>query len=238
MQKILLIDDSPEQHVLTKSLLGHRFEILKAMNASEGKTILQKQTVDLVLLDVTLPDGDGFRIFSELKSIPGMRDVPIVFLTGKKAVQDRVVGFSLGADDYIVKPIEPLEFRARIEAKLEAIRTRKNIDEMIEKGRIRIDRKKFSAEIMNEDRSTKTLDLTPHEFKILVCFMLNEESVLSRNELMDQVWGRTVNVLDRTVDRHISALRKKLGSNSGVEIESVHGMGYRLVVSSRIERAA
>ncbi len=225
MQKILLIEDQLDAQLIVKALLGHRYQLILASTLGEALQSVEGQEFDLVLLDVQLPDGNGFEFFSQLRGLPQMKDVPIVFLTSKSEVNDKVAAFSLGAEDYIVKPFEPLEFRARVEARLAARLSRMQAREVLRKGRLELDRAMFKA-FARDGAKPRDLELTPHEFRLLTYFLQHEGIALTREQLMTAVWGGDIHVLERTIDRHISSLRRKLDAKFE-KLEPVHGLGYR-----------
>jgi DNA-binding response OmpR family regulator len=230
VQKVLLVEDQLEFQLVVKSILGETHEILIAPTGAAALRIAEEKSPDLVLLDISLPDINGLHLFSKLRGIAATKDVPIVFLTGKNEIADRVAGFSLGADDYIVKPFEPLEFQARIESKLRSRRTHKQSKELIRKGRLLIDSSMMKAFSTDPSGKPTDLGLTPHEFRLLVHFLKHEGHVLSRDQLMSAIWGENIHVLERTIDRHVSTLRRKLDAQHG-QIESVHGVGYRFTIA-------
>jgi len=235
MQKILLIEDQLDTQLIVKALLGHRYQLVLASTLKEALQTVdghEGQDVDLVLLDVQLPDGNGFDFFGQLRGLPRLKDVPIVFLTGKAEVNDKVAAFSLGAEDYITKPFEPLEFRARVESKLAARLSRMQMRDVVRKGRLELDRAMFKAFAVEAGGKTRDLELTPHEFRLLTLFLQHEGSVLSREQLMTAVWGGDIHVLERTIDRHVSSLRRKLDTKFE-KLEPVHGLGYRFVSISQ-----
>jgi DNA-binding response OmpR family regulator len=226
MRSILLIEDEPDIQLMVQDLLGQRHKLVMASTAADAFKAIEANSIDLVLLDVGLPDGDGFQVFSRLRAAPRLLEVPIIFLTGNCAVNDRVAAFSLGADDYIVKPFEPLEFRARIEAKMAVRILKLQKRDIVRKGRLELDRAMFKAFVHEESGTLRDLELTPHEFRLLIHFITHEDHVLSRDQLMTAVWGDEIHVLERTIDRHVSTLRRKLDEKFE-QLESVHGIGYR-----------
>ena len=230
MQNILLIEDQIEFHGLVRALLGHRFHVTAAANAAEALRRAESGKIDLVLLDVSLPDQDGFQLFAQLRALPGMNRVPIIFLTGRAQINDRVAAFALGAEDYIVKPFEPLEFRARVEAKLLAQASRETEARTIRKGGLLLEQERYRASVVDAKGDARDLGLTPHEYRLLQYFVQHEGHILARDQLMTAIWGTDVHVLERTIDRHVSALRRKLGDQNG-GVESVHGVGYRFTVA-------
>jgi two-component system response regulator ResD len=236
MQRILLVEDSPETIHLVKSSLGKLFHISSALNEREARELLERNAFDLILLDVVIPDGDGFRLCAELQNNDKTREIPVIFLTGKTDVSDKVIGFSVGADDYIVKPFHPLEFRARIEAKLNRIAGKKLSEQSIRKGALRVNVSFQKAFVVDGETETD-VGLTPIEFKLLFYFVRNEEHVLSREQLLSVIWGDNFEVIDRTIDKHISSLRQKLGHLCGY-IETVPRVGYRFTVLQKEQRRA
>ena len=238
MYSILLIDDSPEVLPLVKRALGPNYRISLAGNVAEGMQALTQADApfDLLLLDVMLPDGDGFSFCGQLRSMEPFKDLPVIFLTGKAQTADKVTGFSLGADDYIVKPFEPLELKARIDGKLQR-RQHSNSNDLFQKGHLRLQISTVRATHFSADHETD-LKLTPTEFKLLYCFMKNEGKVLTREDLLNVVKNDKGHILDRTIDKHISSLRKKLAPHVKY-IESIHGVGYRFyVVLDGLEKKA
>lgn len=225
MDQILLIEDQPESQFIVQALLGDRNEVITASTAAQAVEFIQRGKPDLILLDVGLPDGDGFNLYAKIRCYGGMGHVPIIFLTGRTGVSDRVAGLSLGADDYITKPFEPLEFCARIQAKLR----RKRESRLFRKGRFEFNHLMFKAFVVDDAGTRTDLGLTPHEFRLLFHFMSHERHILSRQQLITAAWGLEVHILERTVDRHISTLRQKLDARFET-IESVHGIGYRFSI--------
>lgn len=224
MHQILLVDDSKDCYDLISAALKSSFEVHWASNLNEAKALLTSRSFDLVLLDIMLPDGDGYQLCTMIQNLEQTKDVPVVFLTAKDEVTDKVMGFSLGADDYIVKPFQPLELRARVEGRLKKVRQRQAEEEVIWKNDLQINLSTQKAFIVKEGKK-EDLRLTPIEFKVLLCLARRESHVFSRDQLLTAVWGENVFVMDRSVDTYISKLRKKLGQRSHY-VQSIHGSGY------------
>jgi DNA-binding response OmpR family regulator len=231
VRRILLVEDEADQQLYAKKILGTQFQVICASSAAEAYQALRQQSFDLILLDIGLPEVDGFKFLSQLRAEDETKTIPVIFLSGKTDPSDKVMGFSLGADDYIVKPFEPREFRARVEARLKRHQENAEEDNHVIKGVLRFVLSKQRAHLI-ADKSETELGLTPNEFKILYLLASREGQVFSRAQLLDHAWGRGVHVLDRTVDRHISSLREKLGDYSHY-IESVHGEGYRFSLEKK-----
>lgn len=225
MSKILVIEDQVDFQMMIRTMLERNHQVVIASTVNDAQKKINEDDYDLVLLDVTLPDGNGFNLFTQFKAIPKMTDTPIIFLTGKSEVSDRVAGLSLGADDYIVKPFEPLEFVARVEARLKAKKLREEKQTVLKKGRFSLDLAQMKVFVESTTKDEQ-LDLTPSEFRLFHYFLTHEGHVLTRTQLVNHLWSYKTHVSDRTIDRHVSALRLKLDSNLE-KLESVRSMGYR-----------
>lgn len=209
--------------MLIQTCLGGEKHVIKATSLAEAREKLKDATYDLILLDVGLPDGDGLQFCSEIKNMPQHVQVPVFFLTGRSDTINKVMAFNLGAEDYIVKPFDPLELKARIEARIRKQTQPLNIKVY---GGIKIDFIRNLVELQNNDNTWEAIDLTLTEYKVLTFLVQNMDAVLSRNQIIEFVWGPSVHILDRNVDSHVSSLRKKLKSY-GAHIRAVHGLGYR-----------
>jgi DNA-binding response OmpR family regulator len=247
MYQLLVVEDAPDFQVMIQKILSPpNFHLKCVSTAAEAISVLGTGTFDLVLLDIVLPDGDGYKVCSRIQNDERTRSTPVFFITGKTDVYDKVMAFSLGADDYIVKPFDPLELRARVEAKLtkkkknqegtqeSALKnTPKNIDDTFRKGALKIDlgfQRAFAVEQDAKGSKQTDLRLTPAEFKLLHYLIKNEGKLCSRTQLLSAIWGRDVHVLEHNVYTHICALRRKLSGHAEY-IESVPRLGYRFVVS-------
>jgi DNA-binding response OmpR family regulator len=233
LQRILLIDDSPDVHLLVKaSLHSENVETFSAHSTEEALRLFRENRIDLILLDIGLPTSDGFELYTQLKVLPGFDNTSVIFLTAAQDVQSKVAAFELGAEDYIVKPFNVTEFRARIAARLKKIRSAQQGGSVFMLGTFELDLAAQKAFLVgtsagNQNRPRKELGLTPIEFKLLLLFCRNEGINLSREKILESVWGPEIHVYDRTVDTHVSSLRKKLLEQSKT-IQSVSGVGYRL----------
>lgn len=211
LASILIVDDEPSivsmlcMHI---SLAGHT--CLQATDAPQAKAVLLTHTPDIALLDVMLPGEDGFA----LCSVFTQRGIPVIFLTAKTAVQDRVYGLRLGAEDYILKPFEPAELLARIEVILRRARKPRYQDALLT-----VD---FTARTVH--RSGQSVALTVLEFDLLALLVQSAGQALTREALLARVWGYHYVGETRTVDVHVQRLRKKLNADC---IETVYKYGYR-----------
>lgn len=215
MSNILIVEDEAVINELIKRnliLVGHTCD--SAFDGKEALSRLEDRTYDLMILDIMLPETDGFEVMKQSKG------QPTIFLTARDSLMDRISGFSLGADDYITKPFEMLELLARVEAVLR--RTQKH-DRTFELDQIHINfdsRQVYQGNVI--------LDLTPKEYELLEVMIINRNIALSRERLLELVWGYDFEGGTRTVDVHIQKLRKKLGWDN--RIKTVYKLGYRLEV--------
>jgi len=215
MSKILIIEDEPAILLGLKDELSGEYEVLEAKDGTAGLEIALREQPDLILLDLILPDIDGFLLCQQLKE-KGV-DSSIIMLTARDQVVDKVRGLDLGADDYVTKPFSLDELKARIKAVLrrrELASVEEYKDETLE-----VDFKRYQAK-----RRQKPLKLSALEFKLLRFLVSQKGRLIPRKELLEQVWGYHIIPSTRTVDAHIVSLRKKIGKRY---ITTIHRAGYR-----------
>lgn len=223
--KILVVEDERDIVELLKyNLKQEDFEVDTVRNGADALQRAVDYPPDLILLDLMLPEVDGLIVCRLLKNDPRTKKIPIIMLTAKTDESDRVTGLELGADDYITKPFSPREVVLRVNAVLRRLNASKEPDEenQIETHGVVIDLDRH--QVMTEDGA---IDLTATEFKLITLFARSPGRVFNRDILMDVIWGQEYYGIDRTVDTHVSRLRRKLG-DFGKHIETVYGVGYRL----------
>jgi two-component system phosphate regulon response regulator PhoB len=219
---ILVIDDEKDLIELVRyNLEREGFEVRGALDGETGLAKAMQELPDVVLVDLMLPGIDGLEVCRLLRAESRTAGIPLIMLTAKAAESDRVVGLELGADDYVTKPFSPRELTARVRALLRRTSPRREPPATIRRGDLAIDLGR--REVTCGDTAVM---LTATEFRLLHFLASHPGRVFSRNELIDNALGQDVEVLDRTVDVHIMALRKKLGER-GDWIETVRGFGYR-----------
>jgi two-component system, OmpR family, phosphate regulon response regulator PhoB len=222
MARILVIEDEPDiQQVLDYNLREKGHKVFIAGKGEEGLRIARDKRPDLVLLDLMLPDIPGTEVCKALKTDPALKNTQVVMLTAKGEEIDRVVGFELGADDYVVKPFSVRELLLRISAILRRSQGEQEAATSFQFGRLRVDRE--AHRVWADDSE---LELTALEFKLLVTLYDRKNRVQTRAALLSDVWGIDADITTRTVDTHVKRLREKLG-NAGNYIETVRGVGYR-----------
>lgn len=224
-QRILIIEDEPDiTEVLKYNLEKNHYVVATAASGEAGLASARETLPNLVLLDLMLPGIDGLEVCRRLREDPRTRDLLVVMLTAKGTEADVVVGLSLGADDYIVKPFSTSELMARIRAVLRRVEPREGDSEggeTLVTGPITVDLQKHEVRL-----DGKVLELTLSEFKLLTFLMRKKGRVFTRDQLLDAVVGPDVFVTARNIDVHVAALRKKLGKCGGYII-TVRGVGYR-----------
>lgn len=223
MAKVLVIEDERDlQQVLTYNLRQAGHAALSAERGVEGLRLARAEHPDLVLLDLMLPDVPGTDVCRSLKEDPATRSIPVVMLTARGEEVDRVVGFELGVDDYIVKPFSVRELMLRIQAILRRAKSEKpSADGTIEFGCLKVDRE--AHRVWVEDHE---IELTALEFRLLVTLYDRKNRVQTRAALLDDVWGIQADITTRTVDTHVKRLREKLEAARDY-VETVRGVGYR-----------
>ena len=213
--KILVVEDEVairDLICINLELVG--YEVSTAEDGLEAKSFLEKNTVDLILLDVMIPGIDGFSLIEQIKKY----NIPVIFVTAKESVLDRVKGLRLGAEDYIVKPFETVELLARIEVVLRRYNKSSNI---IKFKNIEVDTNTRIVKVNNEE-----VYLTAKEYDLLILFLRNKNMALSREQILDKVWGFEYVGETRTVDIHVNRIREKLDLKDN--IKTVFKIGYRL----------
>ncbi len=225
MTTVLLVDDERDLlSLLDFNLRAAGFETVPATTGEQALAHVRRRAPDMVLLDLMLPDVPGTEVCRQLKSDPRTRQVPVVMLTAKGDELDRVVGFELGADDYVTKPFSVRELVLRMKAVLRRAgpgRVSERPPESVGPIRIDVDAHRAYADGVE-------IQLTPLEFRLLTTFMARAGRVQSREQLLEDVWEMSSEVETRTVDTHVKRLREKLGSGRDL-LETVRGIGYRLM---------
>ena len=219
MKKILLIEDNEAIIIgLKYSLEQENFQVISAKTAKESKEKLDNKNIDIVLLDVSLPDGNGFEICKEIKE---KNDIPIIFLTAQDEETSIVLGLDLGADDYIVKPFRTRELISRIKSVLRRY-GKKGENNIIQYKDIKIDT--ISAKVY---KNNKEIIFTSLEYRILLMLFTNQNKLITREQLLEKIWDIAGNfVNDNTLTVYIKRIREKLEDDS--IIKTVRGLGYRI----------
>jgi phosphate regulon transcriptional regulator PhoB len=224
-QRVIIIEDERDIVELVRyNFRKEGFDVESFSRGRDGLDYLRRNAADLVLLDILLPDEDGFEICKRLRADDRLKSLPVIFLTAKSEEMDRVLGLEIGADDYVVKPFSPRELVARVKAVLRRQERVAEKREVVESGAIRLDTR--TQEVVVRGRS---VELSALEFKLLYFLASHPRHVFDRDRLLDEVWGRDRFVTPRTVDVHIRRLREKIEDlpNRPQFLQTVRGSGYR-----------
>ncbi len=226
-QKILVVEDEPDiAKLVGYNLIQERFKVITVEDGEQALKVIQREKPNLVVLDLMLPGLSGIEVCKILRGQPDTAKLPILMLTAKAGEADRVVGLEMGADDYLAKPFSPREMVARVRAILRRANANANADSppAYEKGGLKIDFTTY--EVFARGKAVK---LTLKEFELLRFLVQNPNRVLSRDQLLDRVWGGETFVTPRTVDVHIRRLRKAIEKDDGKPrwILTLRGVGYK-----------
>lgn len=216
-------DDSNIRELVVYTLESTGFQARGFEDGSSFLEALALETPELVLLDIMLPGEDGMELLSKLKASKKTREIPVIMVTAKGAEYDKVKGLDAGADDYVTKPFGMMELISRIKAVLRRSANGSiSGEDIVEIGEIRLDPKKHEVTVHGE-----VVNLTLKEYELLKRLMKNSNIVLTRDQLLEDIWGYDFDGETRTVDVHVRTLRQKLG-DAGEQIETVRGVGYRM----------
>ncbi len=220
---LVVEDDLDLAHLLEYNLYRAGYKSCLSPTAEEALELLSQKSFDLVLLDIMLPGMDGFELCRKIRQHQLYKDIPIIMVTAKGEEIDRILGFELGIDDYVVKPFSPRELNLRIRAILKRERRRGGtMQEILSSGGVAVD---LSRHIVSLDG--RELVFTLMEFKLLVALLKRKGEAQSRESLLSDVWDIDKSISTRTIDTHITRIREKLGE-SGSIIKTVRGFGYKL----------
>lgn len=231
-QRILVVDDDKQIARLIRSYLEQAgYQVVVAYDGETALHALRRESPDLVVLDLMLPDRDGWDVTRTVRSDPALAATPIIMVTARVEDTDKIIGLELGADDYVTKPFNPRELVSRVRAILRRTSGQPVLaTTVLESGALRLDPDQHEARLDGQP-----LDLTPTEFDLLRTLMENQGHAFTRAELIEQALGYTYDGLDRTVDSHIKNLRRKIEVDPAnpIYIQTVYGVGYRFAGAER-----
>jgi DNA-binding response OmpR family regulator len=225
MQKICLIDNDTDRQRLVVKELSDWFDVILVGSIKEALAVIETRKFDLILLEVSLPDGSGFELCVKLKAFPVTKDVPLIFLTDRADPLDKMMGFAVGADDYVVRPFEPIEFRARIGARLRNRQAPELLKEAHCLADFKFDLVQRRAMAIN-GLYERDMRLTPFEFKLLHLFATHPGHVFDRAEIQKRLNAPNLHVSEDGIYTHISALKKKMAEKKDY-LQCIPRVGYR-----------
>jgi DNA-binding response OmpR family regulator len=222
MVRIMVVDDDSHIRKLIRLYLRNEgFEIIEAENGEEALSFLETTPIDLVILDIMMPKKDGWDLCLEIRE---NWDIPILMVTAKGESQEKIKGFKLGADDYVVKPFDPLELMMRVKALLKRYKIASK--QVISFGDIELDYRSYGIRV-----GKRLVHLPAKEFELLFKLASYPGQIFTRSQLIEQIWGVDYKGSERTVDVHIKRLRQRLATyTNAIQIVTVRGLGYRLEV--------
>ena len=221
MPKVLIVDDEPDVRELVGfNLTKEGWEVIEAANGLEGLKKAREEKPEIIILDIMMPEMDGLTVYKHLRESKKTAQIPVLMLTAKKELDDRLQGLALGADDYVSKPFSTKELVLRVRNLAKRSSSSENGAEVTH-GAFRLDRNNLKFYLSDEP-----IDLTATEFKLLLILIENSGEDQDRGELLSRIWGYDERIQTRTLDTHVKRLREKLGS-FGDCIETVRGIGYR-----------
>lgn len=220
MATILIVDDEQDiRELIAMNLQRESYQVLEAADGLEAVAIAKKELPDLILLDLMLPEKDGYGVFQDLKAEKSTQSIAIIMLTARGKLDERIMGLSLGADDYVCKPFSPKELMLRIKNVLARVQARPT-GAITRNGDFKLDKNELKFYLCGEE-----IDLTITEFKLLFVLIESAGTVQERGDLLRRIWGYNDMIQTRTLDTHITRLREKLGSH-GSRIETLRSVGY------------
>ena len=225
MTRVLVVEDDPGiLRTVSDNLKFEKYDVITAMDGETAYKLQQSHRPDLIVLDLMLPRMGGLELCRRLRADGDQ--VPILMLTARSEESDRVLGLDLGADDYVTKPFSVPELMARIRALLRRSSSASGLPVMLKFGEVEVDFKKYVAR-----RRGKPIEMTRKEFDLLRFLASREDTVVTRDELLNKVWGFDSFPVTRTVDNHVASLRAKIEADAArpVYIQTVHGVGYKFV---------
>lgn len=236
MKQILVVEDSEHYRIIYRAVLGALYRVEFAETGSKAIELISHKKFDLIIVDVVLPDVTGLEICNFVKTQKSFQQTPILMVTAKDSIDDKSLGFDNGADDYLTKPFHHKELLMRVRARLRQLQQSSQLDseQQIESHDLHVPG--LSIDLIKQkvvdNESGKLMELTRLEYKLLIVFARRLDHVLTRHQLLELVWTDNLNVSERTVDSHISNLRKKIQSLP-IELTAVPGVGYRLSIKKQ-----
>ena len=220
-QILVVEDEATQREVIAYNLRKEGYVVRVAQDGNAAELGLAEAVPDLILLDWMMPGASGLELARRIRRRPETKDVPVIMLTARAEEEDIIRGLDVGADDYVTKPYSVTELLARVRSALR--RSRSSVEDVISVGTIEMNIESYRVHVGDHEVS-----LGPLEFKLLRTLMERPGRVFERDQLLDKVWGRDIDVESRTVDVHIGRLRKALGEDAGNQIRTVRGIGYAI----------
>lgn len=226
MVTILVVEDNEHTRLLTEARLKRYYNVVTAENGSDALDIFYDRQIDLIVADIMMPEMDGYEMLKHLRD--NKEEVPVLFLTAKSTFEDKKVGYDLGIDDYVTKPIDYEELLLRIKALLRRANIANKMK--INIGKFEMDENDYSVKY-----DTETIEMTKKEFDLLFKLLSYPNRVMTKIQLLEDIWGYESNSSEDTIKTHINKIRNKLKDVKEFEIVSVKGLGYKVVMVNKDE---
>lgn len=227
MVTILVVEDNEHTRLLTEARLKRYYDVVTAENGSEALDIFYERQIDLIVADIMMPEMDGYEMLKHLRD--NKEEVPVLFLTAKSTFDDKKTGYDLGIDDYVTKPIDYEELLLRIKALLRRANIANKMK--INIGKFEMDENDYSVKYNNS-----TIEMTKKEFDLLFKLLSYPNRVMTKIQLLEDIWGYESNSSEDTIKTHINKIRNKLKDVEEFEIVSVKGLGYKVMMVDRYEK--
>lgn len=229
MKKILVLEDDKIQIDLVNTVLREDYSLIFANRIEDADSLLQDHNFDMFMIDLGLPDGNGLNFCTKIRNDRTYQKIPIFIISSNTDVYTKIASLELGADDYITKPVHPIELKTKIKNKFKRLQDESGASNLYKADKFHIDYEKRRLLIEMEDQKTKEIELTNKEFDLFALLAKNEGRVFSRQDLIDKAWSKNINITDRVVDTHVASIRKKITPYSEY-ITSEYGIGYKFKI--------
>lgn len=229
MKKILILEDDRIQIDLVTAILRDDYTLVLASRIEDADALLLEHSFDMFMIDLGLPDGNGLNFCTKIRNDKFYQKIPIFIISSNTDVYTKIASLELGADDYITKPVHPVELKTKIKNKFKRLQEEAGSSNFYKVDKFHVDYEKRSLQIEVKDTEIKEIELTNKEFDLFALLAKNEGRVFSRQDLIDKAWSKNINITDRVVDTHVASIRKKIKPYSDY-ITSEYGIGYRFKI--------
>jgi DNA-binding response OmpR family regulator len=229
MKKILVLEDDRVQIDLVSSILKDDYSLVFANRIEDADDLLLQHSFDMFMIDLGLPDGNGLNFCTKIRNDKTYQKIPIFIISSNTDVYTKIASLELGADDYITKPVHPIELKTKVKNKFKRLEDEMGASNFYKTDKFHIDYEKRRLLIELKDNEVREIELTNKEFDLFALLAKNEGRVFSRQDLIDKAWSKNINITDRVVDTHIASVRKKIAPY-GDYISSEYGIGYKFKI--------
>jgi DNA-binding response OmpR family regulator len=230
-KKILVLEDDKIQIDLVHAVLVDEYDLVCCRTIEEAENNLHDNRFDMFMVDINLPDGNGLNFCTRLRNDKNFEAIPVFVISSNSDVYTKISSLELGADDYITKPVHPIELKTKIKNKFRRLEIESGVTNFYKIDKFHIDYEKRRLLIENKNAEAKEVELTNKEFDLFALLARNEGRIFSRQELIDRIWFKNMSITDRVIDTHMAAIRKKIKPYSNY-ITSEYGIGYKFKITA------